>query len=454
MIDTRNCEKYGYSRLQRKKELDEKKKTSNKFASLEVMGKYSDFPIVEVRIELPVYRLANGRTKTLQREYLAKHPEQPADLFTKDHDEFAAQFAQNEILEKLVKDEDLLSEFGTNNVQQTEPIIVTHDGIVINGNRRLCAWRKLFYGDPVKYKHFQTIRVLVLDECDEQALIDLEEQLQTQKTMKADYKWHAIAQMGIEEQSKHPGKEGSIAGKLGLKSSQELKLLIEAYNYADQYLQSRGRKDMWSDVDGDRYAFEAMVKTRKKINGQELKEFYEALAFQHIESGSAEGRLYTVLQEIGENIEYVYAEHKKQLEAEKEKEKELTSEKPEEKQPESKPAPKQDDSDLLSGDDDDDSSTESETEKEEVFEVIEHVKNISAEQVQKSTKNAVEMAKQIKKDKENEDYLLNQIVKAETLLHSAIDNGLSGDAATEGVATHLDSIEGKIEQIRKWLNKQ
>ena len=24
MIDTRNCEKYGYSRLQRKKELDEK----------------------------------------------------------------------------------------------------------------------------------------------------------------------------------------------------------------------------------------------------------------------------------------------------------------------------------------------------------------------------------------------------------------------------------------------
>ena len=450
MIDTHECEKYGYPRLKRIKELEEKSKNAREVSSIEFMGKYKPFPVVEVRIEFPVYRLRNGRTKTLQLEYLAKHPDEPEDLFTADHDAVSAQVAQNEILDKLVKDENLLQEFSSN-TQQTEPIIVTYDGVVVNGNRRLCAWRKLFYADPEKYKYFETIRVLALPQADEQALDDLEEKLQTSKTFRADYSWHAVARRGKEKLEKEPGTESKIAGPLGLKNAGELKLLIEAYKYAEQYLESRNKKNYWSEMDGFRYAFEAIAKTRKKIEGQELKELFELLAFQKIEEGSDSGRLYIVIQELGENIEAVAAQLKKDLPVEKEATSKDDFSEEQDKARDSKKdlQPEDDDADLLSDDSDDNSDDMS----SDVVDVINRVKTSKDKAaISDITKSAVDTAKQLKKDKDAANFLFTQVCKAETLLQGAINDGLiDGEVSTEGIEIHLKGILERVEKIQKWL---
>lgn len=453
MIETRDHEKYGYSRLRRIEELKEKKQNSDnkEFTYLEFMGKYDSYPVVEVRIEFPVYRLKNGRTRTLQLEYLAKHPEEPDGLFTEDHDSLAAQMAQDEILNQLIKDEGLLQEF-TKTAQQTEPIIVTYDGIVVNGNRRLCAWRKLYYSDSDKYKHFQTIRVLVLPQADEQALDDLEEQLQTAKTFRADYSWHAIARRAKEKLEKNPGKESKIAGPLGLKNASELKLLIDAYNYAEQYLESRGKKNYWSEMDGFRYAFEAIVKTRKKINGQELKELFEQLAFQKIDEGSNEGRLYAVIPEIGDNIKDIFLQLSKNVPET------LSKNVPEPNEDDRKEGNQEqdeeilDDIDVLSSDGDQDDENKDSGKISEVYSFVENNDNKAT--TWEIVNSTIDTAKQLKRDKEAANFLLAQVIKAETYLQGAIDNGLiDGDVSTDGINVRLDRIIEQVAIIKEWLKK-
>jgi len=44
--------------------------------------------------------------------------------------------------------ENLFKTFKENDkLQQTDPLICSSDGIIVNGNRRLCAWRELYYNN-------------------------------------------------------------------------------------------------------------------------------------------------------------------------------------------------------------------------------------------------------------------------------------------------------------------
>lgn len=123
--DIRSHERFGAPILQRISEIKTKVADCKRFHGIEFQGKYQDIPVITVRIDFPVYRLANGRTRSFQREYLALNPDAPADLFKCDHDSFAAQSAQHDILYKLVEEEDLLKAFKSEYMQQTEPIVCT-----------------------------------------------------------------------------------------------------------------------------------------------------------------------------------------------------------------------------------------------------------------------------------------------------------------------------------------
>ena len=95
---------FGAPLLTRKSEIAAKTSASTTLYPLEVMGKYQRLKQITVRIGFPVYRIENGRTRTFQREYLATHPDAPADLFTLDPESLEAQRAQHQILQKLVED--------------------------------------------------------------------------------------------------------------------------------------------------------------------------------------------------------------------------------------------------------------------------------------------------------------------------------------------------------------
>ena len=161
--------RYGLSlpeRLQRFRDI-----TSNKQANS--IMKY-DVPTVNgtelhevylVSIDLPKYRLDNTRTLALQEQYIFNHSKD--EDFFNDVESDEIQEIQHGFIKTLItssdKEKDLLTYFSSH--VQTEPLILTHDGFVISGNRRLCAFRELLGENMInfsKYKHFSQVRVVIL----------------------------------------------------------------------------------------------------------------------------------------------------------------------------------------------------------------------------------------------------------------------------------------------------
>src|SRR5687768_16893002 len=103
---------------------------------LTFQGKAQDLPIVRLPINVPKYRLANGRTASSQEEYLAKHSSARRDLFSGDPEMLDAQEIQHELLVALGRRSDLVDYFKDTTNKQVEPLLLDEHGFVVNGNRR------------------------------------------------------------------------------------------------------------------------------------------------------------------------------------------------------------------------------------------------------------------------------------------------------------------------------
>lgn len=123
-------------------------------------GRVESYPVYQVSISFPKYRLNNGRTLAAQEEWLVTHPGAEKELFRRDQELETAQKAQHELLDDMVDEEGLLTYFKTNS--QDEPLILSNRGFVINGNRRLAAFRRLYDQDKSKYKRFAQLDVIIL----------------------------------------------------------------------------------------------------------------------------------------------------------------------------------------------------------------------------------------------------------------------------------------------------
>lgn len=93
-------------------------------------GQTIDIPIIRVPIDLPKYRMVNGRTASLQAEYLAKNPKARADLFSGDPELWDAQEAQHNLLIQLTKQADLSGFFDDPANKQVNPILLDENGFV------------------------------------------------------------------------------------------------------------------------------------------------------------------------------------------------------------------------------------------------------------------------------------------------------------------------------------
>lgn len=426
---------FGAPLLTRTSEIASKCASSKTLFPLEVMGKYQRLKQITVRIGVPVYRMQNGRTRTFQKEYLATHPDVTPDLFTLDPESVAAQKAQHTILQKLAEDEDLYKEF-SGGTQQTEPIIVTSTGVVVNGNRRLCVWRTLFAKDPSEYKHFEYIEVAVLPEdCDETEIRALEKRLQIQKTHRAEYKWHTRAAM-MKEEREEGAKDADLAKSYGLASKKDVDIIISALEYAELYLQKIGKRDQWSLVDGDEFAFTTMVKERQRITDQGKKELFETVCFKLIETKDYQGRLYSAIPEIAENLEEV---------AEELRSKGLipgvsTSQTGETIGNDTEG----DDLDLLGG----------ETTTVDPYSALATAIQASDVKIGGVVKQVIDEQKSIKSEQKSAQYLVNTLAKVSKLLWNAEIAGLGEGTATEGVRAQLDAIKERIAAIEKWLESK
>jgi hypothetical protein len=390
-------------------------------------GKNTDISIIRIPIELPKYRLANGRTASLQAEYLAKNPGARADLFSGDAEMWDAQQAQHELLLQLANKSDLAKYFEENANQQIDPILLDENGFVVNGNRRLSYWRELLHKESTKYGHFRHIDAAVLPHCDEKEIDRLEATLQIEKDIKADYSWDARANMMLAKQKRDGFSNKELGELYGMKES-DVEELLDMRAYADDYLRSRNQTNRWSLVSDDEFAFRKVVSSRQKISGVGAQELFKQAAYTLIEKpDEAGGRLYEVIPAIVESLDHI-------------KEKLLTEF--DVKAPEASKG-----LDELFG------GGPSAAVSNDLPLAKEVQKPENAAKARKIIVEVIESQRQLKKDSKAEGYLLKCCANAQAALAAGIKEGLRPESKLAGVAKQLDQITTQVAQIRKYLEE-
>lgn len=447
---------FGYPLIKRTEEITNKIQHPESQYIIEIMGRRRSIPVISVRIEFPVYRLANGRTRSAQLEYLTVNPSARRDLFTGDNDSYDAQKAQHEILKQLVRDEDLLSSFQSGELEQVDPILCTNTGVVVNGNRRLCAWRILYYSDKTKYKTFETIQIAVLPDMDEKGILDIEKKLQILKTMRAEYRWHTKALMA-ETDLKNGQRDTDVARSFDM-TKKKLLELIEARRIAGVFLESIGHPNEWSRLDKSQYAFDSIVTGGKKIVDPSKKELFQKLAFDliknNIESldGGPGDRLYNTIRDYAETIDTLAEQHKAIIAPvlpDSTNSQDISPEQNTEivDTPNTiKPDDTVDDAALLlSGGEEmvPDSAGIAST-------AIDKGGSIKHEKIA----HIIEAQKSLRNEKDRSVYLTKQLSKIVSDLDVAINNGLDENTIVEGVSNQLDEIQRRIDCIRTWLSSK
>lgn len=133
-----------------------------------------------IRIEttFPLYRIQSGRTHRAKSQYLEGHPDLPKTFFA-DPEDPKVQKAQHEILLGMINERDLSADLQDR--KQLSPLVLTSDGYVVDGNRRLAALRNQAegYADAV---------VLPAD-AQSHEIYETEIELQMQRETKAPYNW-------------------------------------------------------------------------------------------------------------------------------------------------------------------------------------------------------------------------------------------------------------------------
>ncbi len=392
-------------------------------------GKTMDIPIIRVSIDLPKYRMTNGRTASLQAEYLAKNPTAQLDLFAGDAELWDSQEIQHGLLLQVAKQSDLRKYFEDTANKQVEPILLDENGFVVNGNRRLSTWRDLYHTDNTKYVHFRYIDVAVLPHCDEKEIDRLEATLQIAKDIKADYSWDAEANMMLAKQLRDGFSNKELAELYDLKES-EVQELMDMRAYADEYLRSRKKANLWSQVSEHEFAFKKIVSSRPRISGIGSQEVFKQAAFTLIDNpDEAGGRLYDAIPAIVESLNLI----KEKLQAEFEV-------KPD--------AAAVDLSEMFGGA----PAVEGESSLDMPL-ATEIQKPESAERARKIIVDVIESQRQLKKESKNASYLLDCCAKAQSILTAAVKDGLRPESKRAGVAQQLEQIQALANKIQSYLDE-
>ena len=417
---------FGYPYMQRVLAISEAVGNSQAGEKYQVdyRGRYRPLPVIEVPIEMLVYRIENIRTKSLQKQWLAQHRDLPRDLFVRDPFSIEAQENQHQVLKLLVDKENLLKTFRDNDkLQQTEPLICSNDGIVVNGNRRLCAWRELYYNNRIKYAHFQTVRVAVLPDNDPQGMYDLEVALQIHSDMKAEYVWHAIA-ADYQERFDSGMDIGVLAAKQN-KKPEEISTYIECYNYAAQSLESIGHPDEWTLVDKQEYAFKQIVIGRKNIVNPGDKELFQEISKAMLQTPAVGDRLYKQIPKVISSLSAIAPKLQEVFS--------ITIQDNHD-----------DDLDLLTGGD----TSNNNTVNAQIAAGIRQAENPTL--VAQTVKSVLDTTDELEKEKKKKSFIFDQVMKAATLLTNAVSN-LDDSLSKDGVGKQLENIEGALLALKDWV---
>lgn len=193
--------------------------------------KQRSLTMVEIPIDFPLYNVKSGRTHRAQSRYIDRQA-LPEDFF-EDPEDPQAQHAQHEILLDMVEERGLVKDLVDK--KQKNPIVLTYDGFIVDGNRRVAALKR---EGEVEY-----VSAVVLPEDATRAEIyETEVELQMAAETKAPYDWVDEAlhvRYGVERlYEKRPPEDAlhSVAQRMNM-GDDKLKFILDRLSLVDLYLE-------------------------------------------------------------------------------------------------------------------------------------------------------------------------------------------------------------------------
>lgn len=439
---TPNASDFGWPWPKRKKAFEKHAKAAGAIVHVHKVPEFQDgvdLPIWRVPISLPKYRISNGRTVSAQQEYIASRGNIAHGFFNQDEELEPVQEAQHEILLKMIAEADLEREFKSKKVKQSEPLILDDNGFVVNGNRRLCCWRKLVALDPEKYSHFLTINIVKLPPCDEDQIIRLEAKLQIAKSIKGAYSWHAKANM-YRQAMRQANMSIDEVAKLYGESKSDIQNQITKLELATEYLKSRNLENIWSAIEDDDSAFNSLrASYKKRGSSQGEKDIFKNLAFLLIdEHDEANERLYSVISQVHEHLAPVVDALKEEFLDDSNDDDDNDN---------------YDDSDAIFG------GGASSTDGSSISGTLKLVNSLpksedSANQARRIILETLQTQKFLKNESKKANVLRSHLTAALKSVTNAALHGLNSDTSTKGVDERIKQIRVQLDRIDSWIKEK
>jgi hypothetical protein len=269
-----------------------------------------ELPVIQMGIHHLLYRLENFRTLGDQLSQVAAGKVESGLFDPVRREDLSAQAAQHELLfalarkgsgDSIIPIYDELQRVK----KQTDELIISADGVVVNGNRRLAAMRELFATGKPEFAEFQNVSCSVLPQsATEDEIVALEIELQMQPDTKLPYDWTAVALAA--RSLKNRGQSDQAIATMMNRSVEEIQRLLTMIDGADLYLAEHLRlPQAYNELDDTEQAFKQVaVKNLAKSDNAALREVTRKFDFLLIEHrGSITERAYQLINNIEGNAD-------------------------------------------------------------------------------------------------------------------------------------------------------
>ena len=153
-------------------------------------GGYRQVPVIEAPQALLLYRVENGRLIADLEEHARDQGRDIRSLSDRQESAEVQRLLHAFLIAKAKDPKGPIFQELQRLAQQVEPLLITADGVLVNGNRRLAAMRELLHRDSERYAGFDQIAVAVLPEdADLADMESVEAALQMAPDTKLAYGW-------------------------------------------------------------------------------------------------------------------------------------------------------------------------------------------------------------------------------------------------------------------------
>lgn len=191
---------------------------------------------IEVPIAFPLYNIKSGRTHRAQAEWIERN--RKATDFFADPEDDEVQGVQHVLLLDMIKDRGLDEDLSRR--QQRNPVVLTYDGYIVDGNRRVTSLRA--QGDVEN-----VIAVVLPSDATVPELFETELELQMARETRAEYNWIDQAlhvRYGVRELKE---KVSSVARRMNIQEK-EVEDILSRLVLVDLYLAWAGTPDAYHRV--------------------------------------------------------------------------------------------------------------------------------------------------------------------------------------------------------------